>query len=106
MRWPALLVILGLVLAGPALAQPRAGDAAEGATLAATWCAQCHRVAAAGPGPVADAVPAFATLAARPGVTAAGLAGFLLTPHPGMPDYRLTPTQIADLAAFILSQRP
>jgi mono/diheme cytochrome c family protein len=96
-----LAVMLGLA-ANPALAQ----DAAEGRVLADRWCANCHRVATAGPGPVSDAAPTFAAIAARPGVTADGIATFLRTPHAGMPDHGLTLRQAQDLAAHILAQRP
>jgi mono/diheme cytochrome c family protein len=105
MRFAATLLLL-LAPALPALAQPRTGEAAEGRTLAAQWCAACHRVAPEGPGPATDAVPGFAALARRPGVTAEGLVTFLGTPHAGMPDYRLTLRQAQDLAAHILSLRP
>jgi mono/diheme cytochrome c family protein len=95
---------LPLLLLAPGLAQ--AGDPAEGARLAAQWCANCHRVAAEGPGPATDAVPAFATIAARPGAGEAAIIAFLRNPHGAMPDPGLTPRQAEDLAAYILAQRP
>lgn len=96
------LLIAMLALPSAALAQ----DAAEGGRLAATWCANCHRVSAAGPGPAADAVTSFPAIAAREGVTAQGIATFVRTPHAGMPDHGLTQRQAEDIAAWILAQKP
>jgi mono/diheme cytochrome c family protein len=96
-----LAVLLGLATS-PALAQ----DASEGRRMAEQWCANCHRVAAAGPGPMTDSAPAFAAIAARPGVTADGIATFLRTPHARMPDHGLSLRQAQDLAAYVLAQRP
>jgi mono/diheme cytochrome c family protein len=93
-----------LLLAFPAVAQ--AADPAEGGRLAATWCANCHRIAAAGPGPATDAVASFPAIAARPGMTEASIAAFLRAPHAGMPDHGLTLRQAQDLAAWVMSQRP
>ncbi len=95
---------LALMLLAPGLAQ--AGDPAEGGRLAAQWCANCHRVAAAGPGPATDAVPAFAAIAARPGASEPAIIAFLRRPHGAMPDPGLTPRQAEDLATYILAQRP
>jgi len=95
---------LPLLLLAPGLAE--AGDPVEGRRLAAQWCADCHRIAAAGPGPATDAVPAFAAIAARPGAGEAGIIAFLRNPHGAMPDPGLTPRQAEDLAAYILAQRP
>lgn len=94
-------LLLGL-WAAPALAQ----DAAEGRRMAEQWCANCHRVAPGGPGPASDAVPGFAAIAARPGITAERISAFLRSPHASMPDHGLTLRQSQDLAAHILAQRP
>jgi mono/diheme cytochrome c family protein len=96
------LLVAMLVLPGAALAQ----EAAEGGRLAATWCANCHRIAEGGPGPTTDAVASFPAIAARPGVTAGGISTFVRTPHAGMPDHGLTQRQADDIAAWILAQRP
>jgi len=95
-----ILPILLLLAPPPAVAQ----DAAEGRRLAEQWCANCHRVAPGGPGPASDAVPDFATIAARPGRTAEAIATFLRTPHAGMPDHGLTLRQARDLAAHVVAQ--
>jgi mono/diheme cytochrome c family protein len=95
-----ILPILVLLAPLPAGAQ----DAAEGRRLAEQWCAHCHRVAPAGPGPASDAVPDFVTIAARPGRNAEAIATFLRTPHAGMPDHGLTLRQSRDLAAHVVAQ--
>lgn len=96
------LLIAMLLLPAGAFAQ----DMAEGGRLAATWCANCHRVSAGGPGPTTDAVASFPAIAARPGVTAQGISTFVRTPHAGMPDHGLTQRQAEDIAAWILAQKP
>jgi mono/diheme cytochrome c family protein len=97
-----ILPVLVLLAPLPAGAQ----DAPAGQRLAAQWCANCHRIAPGGPGPVSDAVPAFATIAARPGRDAEAIATFLLAPHAGMPDHGLTLRQARDLAAHVIAQGP
>jgi len=88
------------------LPDAHAADPSAGRATAEQWCANCHRVAATGPGPVSDAVPAFTAIARNPAATAAGLSTFLRVPHAGMPDLRLTLRQSEDLSAYILSLRP
>lgn len=104
MRSAALLGVLA-VLAAPALAQPEPGDARAGQRLAATWCANCHRIAPGGPGPSTDAAPDFAGIAAMPSTTSMSLRVFLQSPHVSMPDYRLTREQLDDVVAYLLSLR-
>ncbi|MEO3475614.1 cytochrome c [Roseomonas sp. CAU 1739] len=104
MRGLAVLMLLaGAVM--PALAQTEAGDPAAGLRLASAWCANCHRVAPAGPGPASDGAPAFAAVAQMPSTTSMALRAFLQTPHPSMPDYRLSREQIDDVVAYLLSLR-
>jgi mono/diheme cytochrome c family protein len=91
-----------LAFALPVAAQ--AADATEGRRLAEQWCANCHRIATNGPGPATDAVPGFAAIAARPGMTEEAIATFLRTPHASMPDHGLTLRQAQDLAAFVKAQ--
>jgi mono/diheme cytochrome c family protein len=98
-----VLALTAIVAASPSRAQ-YAGDAATGAALAQTWCADCHvvdRRQARGN----DAVPSFPAIAGAPGTTTMSLRAFLTTPHGRMPDLKLSHTQIDDLAAYILSLR-
>jgi mono/diheme cytochrome c family protein len=84
----------------------RAQDVEAGHQLAATWCASCHQVEAKASGPVLDAVPSFASVAAMPSTTTLSLRVFLITPHPAMPNFTLSRREIADVSAYILSLRP
>ena len=102
MRGVVALVVMVLA-ALPALAQPEPGDARSGQRLAAAWCANCHQVAPGGPGPATDAAPAFQAIARMPSTTSMSLRVFLQTPHANMPDYRLTREQLDDVVAYILS---
>ena len=98
MRWLTTIVLFAL----PSMVQ--AADAAAGRQLAEQWCANCHRIAPGGPGPQTDAVPAFAVIASRPGLTEDTVSAFLRSPHATMPDHGLTLRQAQDLAAYVLSQ--
>jgi mono/diheme cytochrome c family protein len=103
-----ILMALLLATAWPAAAQTQ-GQGLEteaGRALAAQWCSNCHRVAVAGPGPVADAVPSFAALARRGDLTVESISAFVRLPHAGMPDLSLTLRQSRELAAYLLAQRP
>jgi mono/diheme cytochrome c family protein len=101
------LVLLGMLAlsAAPALSQPEPGDVRAGRGLAANWCANCHRIAPGGPGPVTDAAAPFSAIAAMPATTSMSLRVFLQSPHAGMPDYRLTREQLDDVVAYLLSLR-
>lgn len=97
-------VLAMLVALAPATAL--AADPSEGRRMAEQWCAACHRISPTGPGPASDAVPAFATIATRPGRDEGSISTFLRVPHSGMPDLGLTLRQAQDLAAYVMSQRP
>ncbi|RTL72251.1 MAG: c-type cytochrome [Hyphomicrobiales bacterium] len=93
-----------------AAAQPRLGlgDAAAGKQLAERLCATCHAVA---PAATATAtantdIKSFASIAARPNLTAEQLAGRIIIPHPAMPDTQLKVSEIRDIIAYILSLKP
>jgi mono/diheme cytochrome c family protein len=88
-----------------AVAQIEAGDPAEGHRLAQAWCSNCHLVNPQGQSRASDATPSFAAIARMPSTTSASLHAFLLTPHPPMPDFRLSRSELGDLTAYILSLR-
>ena len=96
-------LVLVMVAAMPALAQPEPGDARSGQRLALTWCANCHQVAPGGPGPANDAAPSLQSVARMTSTTSMSLRVFLQSPHANMPDYRLTREQLDDLVAYILT---
>ena len=77
-----------------------AGDANNGAQLAKRWCATCHLVDSDQKQASAD-VPPFATIARKPDFTPEKVAFFLLDPHPKMPNFPLSRSEAADIAAYI-----
>jgi mono/diheme cytochrome c family protein len=81
-----------------------AADADHGAVLAKRWCATCHLVDADQKQASAD-VPPFAAIAKQSDFTPEKVAFFLLDPHPKMPNFPLSRTEAADIAAYIGSLR-
>lgn len=94
-----ILALLQLTSAPLALAK---GQEKTGALLATQWCATCHVVAAEQQSANPDA-PSFASIAADPLKSEDYLTGFLIDPHPPMPDMNLTRQEIADIVAYIRS---
>ncbi len=102
-KMPALAIAaaaLGVLGGSPA----KAADPDHGAVLAKRWCATCHLVEPDQKQASAD-VPPFATIAQRSDFTPEKVAFFLLDPHPKMPDFPLSRTEAADIAAYIGSLR-
>lgn len=85
-------------------AQALAADADHGADLARRWCAACHLVDGAQKQAIAD-VPSFAMIAQKSDFSPEKVAFFLLDPHPKMPNFPLSRSEAADLAAYIGSLR-
>lgn len=97
----AALVMAALGLgSAPALA----ADASHGADLAKRWCAACHLVEGTQKQASAD-VLSFAEIARKTDFTPEKVAFFLLDPHPKMPNFPLSRTEAADIAAYIGSLR-
>jgi mono/diheme cytochrome c family protein len=88
------------VAASPGLA----ADAAHGLDIAKRWCVSCHVVSPEQASASAD-VPPFASIAQRPNFSAAGIAYFLLDPHPKMPTLPLSRAEADDIAAYIATLR-
>lgn len=97
--WLLLATVASLGVS-PALA----ADADHGGDLARRWCASCHVVTSSQTQASAD-VPSFASVARRPDFSPERLAFFLLDPHPKMPNFPLSRTEAADIAAYIGSLR-
>jgi len=89
---------LGAAASMPAHAMP--ADPAHGEQLARRWCAGCH-VVSADQTQGADNVPAFASIAKKPGFSADRIATFLMDPHPKMPDMQLSRDEARDLGAYM-----
>lgn len=99
----AICAAAAAALAGAASGQTARPDPANGEILARRWCASCHIVSADQKSGESDA-PTFAGIGRRGEITSEGLALFLLSPHPNMPDMALTRKEVADLVAYIRSQ--
>jgi mono/diheme cytochrome c family protein len=93
---------LPLLLAGALVFADRAcaaGDPEQGHALAKTWCSGCHAVEPGGVQRDAPAPP-FPSIAAQ---HPEQLRAFLTSPHPPMPNFNLSRSQIDDLVAYIQS---
>ena len=96
---PSMVVLF----ASTTVVQAQEGDARRGLSLARQVCAECHAVQAQelkSPNPKS---PTFPELAKTPGMTSAALTVALTTPHAGMPMFRLSADQRADIIAYVLS---
>jgi mono/diheme cytochrome c family protein len=92
-----VLVVATAGLAGPCA---MAADADHGSDLAKRWCAACHVVDADQKQASTDAPP-FVAIARKTDFTAEKVAFFLLDPHPKMPNFSLSRSESADIAAYI-----
>jgi cytochrome c len=82
------------------------GDVAAGRAFAREACITCHVVDPANGSPRVVVIgPNFQDIANTKGMTATALRVFLTTSHPKMPNLILTPEQIAEVTAYILSLR-
>ncbi len=107
MRLPGvfrLLLTLSLIAPAAVRAQDAIGNAAAGRRLATGWCSNCHGGDPSAAEPLMPA-PYFAEIANRRDTTGYKLRVFLRTPHTRMPNYVLSPDEIDDLVAYIMSLR-
>ena len=82
------------------------GDVTAGQAFAREACVTCHIVEPTHEPPRVVVIgPKFQDIANTKGMTATALRVFLTTSHPKMPNLILTPEQIADVSAYILSLR-
>lgn len=91
----------GLSLAAPATSQP---DPIHGKDLAMRFCANCHLVSAGQEHANVD-VPSFNEIANKEAQTAGAIMANIMLPKHPMPTIPLTQSELADLAAYILSLR-
>lgn len=91
-----ILVVATVGLNGSAVA----ANPDQGARLAKRWCASCHVVDADQKQASAD-VPPFAVIATKTDFNPEKVAAFLIEPHPKMPNFTLSRSEAADIAAFI-----
>ena len=105
------MIVLRLVPAATlaliaASAHAQDGDAAAGYDLARQACRACHVVEAEQQAPRLLVIgPAFRISLILAGMTATALRVFLTTSHQKMPNLMLTPEEIADVSAYVLSLR-
>ncbi len=95
------LAAAGFLFGTSALASAASADPDEGLRLARQWCTSCHIAAPSTGG--SDAAPPFESIANNPLVTEEGLRAWLFDPHPPMPKFDLTRTEIDDIIAYITS---
>ena len=81
-------------------ADQQTGDASKGAVIAKAWCAICHETPIL-TGPPASRPPSFKSIAERLPRNADFFAASIASPHPAMPDLKLSRENIRDLLAYI-----
>ncbi|MDQ7246944.1 c-type cytochrome [Dongia sedimenti] len=74
------------------------GNAKTGALLARHWCAACHGLDG---GIASDAAPPLETIAQRAHEGASWLRAWLANPHPPMPNFTLSRSEIDDIVAYL-----
>lgn len=100
----SLILVLAALATTPVRAQPT-GDPQNGQALARQVCSECHATQREQFQSPNLRAPTFVELATTPGMTATALTVALTTPHAGMPMFRLTSEQRADIIAYILGLR-
>jgi len=87
-------------------AKAQDGDVTAGHAFARETCRACHMVDPEARAPRRINIgPAFRNIANTPGMTATAIRVFLTSSHPKMPNLILTPAEIANVTAYILSLR-
>jgi mono/diheme cytochrome c family protein len=105
-RIMAILAVFALFAATQALAGPATNrpDPFHGKELAKQLCANCHLVDNQQQQTNAD-VPSFNEIANQEGQTAGAVMAHIILPKHPMPTIPLTQSELADLAAYIMSMR-
>jgi len=76
------------------------GSVEAGKRLVDATCVSCHS-----PSVIPKRAPDFPAIAAMPSTTALSLGVFMRTSHPTMPNVVLSPSELDDVTAYILSLR-
>ena len=97
--------LVGLMAFAPGASAETQPNAREGERLARQWCASCHLVAR-DQTPAPDTAPAFATIAARRGMSDTVLRTIIQMPYPRMPQISLSRDETAHIIAYILTLTP
>lgn len=101
---PALAALLVVLITATAASAQDTGDREIGRRIVERWCSDCHGVSA-GAKSAATSAPSFSAIAAMPSTTALSLGVFMRTSHPTMPNVMLTPADLNNVIAYVLSLR-
>jgi mono/diheme cytochrome c family protein len=104
---PVLAVPLILLLATPAFADPvtNAPYPTHGRELTSRLCSNCHLVGSGQQEQTNADVPSFHEIAEKQGQTADAIMAHIMLPKHPMPTIPLTKSELADLAAYIMTLR-
>jgi mono/diheme cytochrome c family protein len=97
------LFALSMVVAADAAAAQDLGDAKAGLAYADGVCAECHAIKKGERVSPHERAPAFEVVANSRGMTEMALRVWFQSPHPSMPNLRLTEKLSDDLIAYIMS---
>jgi mono/diheme cytochrome c family protein len=98
----SLLLGTGLASAGPVTSKP---DPVHGKALAERVCSNCHLVSAAQQEQANVDIPSFHEIANKQGQTEGTIMAHIVLPKHPMPTIPLTKSELADLAAYIMTLR-
>jgi mono/diheme cytochrome c family protein len=99
MRQAAAFVLGAAFVSAAAGSASADGNARTGALLARHWCGSCHGL---GVGVASDAAPPLESIAARPD-RERWITAWLADPHPPMPNFNLSRSEIDDIVAYLKS---
>jgi mono/diheme cytochrome c family protein len=91
----------GLALAAPATSKP---DPVHGHDLAARLCSNCHLIGEGQAHANVD-IPSFHEIANQEGQTEGAIMAHIVLPKHPMPTIPITKSELADLAAYIMTLR-
>ncbi len=80
---------------------PESAGSYRGSAVAAQVCAQCHDIGNGAAPAIKVGAPDFREIAGRPATTADGLAAWMRTSHPAMPNFIFSGQEVTDLAEYI-----
>ena len=100
-----VVALTAALAAATANVKAQEADIAAGRAFAREACKACHAVEPSRLPRRFEIGPSFRDIANTPGMTTTALTAFLTTSHPKMPNLILTPEEITDVTAYILSLR-
>ena len=95
----AALIALAICLSHTAIAHAASGNAEAGRQLVVRSCSSCHAIDTAKT--ASDNAPPFAAVAKTNKERPAWIRGWLMEPHPPMPNISLSRQQIDDIVAYL-----